>query len=137
MAGLYSTFSTSQYYDESDKPTKKQESPVVKQKTQTHKKPHTVNNGLTVGKRRSLYEEAQKVATTKSEYDHIDFRDLYRVGQMVAIQNMQGKVRTKKGRIAEIVNRDLMYVFMEDTYKDVNDNYLIDFVTSSDIITKL
>ena len=137
MAGLYSSFSTSQYYDESDKPAKKQEKPVE----QSHKKPHqpdvAPDYGLTPTKRKSLYEEAQKIVTTATEYDHIDFQSLYRVGQMVAIQDMKGNLRTAKGRVVEIVNRDLMYVGMEDSHKDVHGQWLIDFVTSSDIITKL
>jgi hypothetical protein len=132
--GLYSSFSTSQYYDE----------PVVKkpaqqaEKSTEYKKPHqTENNGLTEQKRKSLYAEAQKVASTAAVIKGPDFREIYRVGQMIRVQAPSGHVRTNKGRIVEIVDRDLMYVGMEDTYKDVNDNWLIDFVTPTDRITKL
>lgn len=134
--GLYSSFSTSQYYDDEPikKPVKTEEKPVE------YKKPHQVTNeyGLTENKRKSLYEEAQKVASTKSEYsDKVDFRDIYRVGQMIRVQAPNGKIRTNKGRVVEIVAKDLMYVGMEDAHKDVNDNWLIDFVMPSDIITKI
>jgi len=146
MGGLYTTFSTSQYYDKEEKPAVN--TTAVSQSS--FKKPHqfTVADkktnqfdatayGLTPTKRKSLYEEAQKVASTRTEYDHIDFKSMYRVGQMVSVQGMNGKIRTRKGRIVEIVNRDLMYVGMEDSHKDVNGNWLIDFVTSSDIIVRI
>jgi hypothetical protein len=137
MAGLYSTFSTSQYYDTPPKPEKSVDKPTA---NGSFKKPHQLDPkdyGLTASKRQSLYAEAQKTVSTKSEYDHIDFKSMYRVGQMVAIQSRNGHYRTRKGRIVEIVNRDLMYVGMEDSTKDAHDHWLIDFVTSSDIITKI
>jgi hypothetical protein len=132
--GLYSSFNPSQYYDT---PT-----PVVKnnvEKVETpYKKPHQVENyGLTEQKRRSLYSEAQKVASSRSVVKGPDFREIYRVGQMIAVQAPNGSLRTKKGRIVEIVDKDLMYVGMEDSYKDVNGNWLVDFVMSTDKITKL
>lgn len=135
--GLYSSFSTSQYYDEPvvKKPTTPQ---PEKQSQADYKKPHQVADyGLTEQKRRSLYEEAKKVESSKSVIKGPDFRDIYRVGQMIRVQAPNGHVRTNKGRIVEIVDRDLMYVGMEDSYKDVNDNWLVDFVTQTDKITKL
>ena len=138
--GLYSTFNTSQYYDDDSPIKKNKQSLEVEQKKdepkKEYKKPHQVEPPPVI-KKKSLYAEAQEVASTKSEYSDKDFRDLYRVGQMVSVYEKSGKIRTKQGRIVEIVDRDLMYVGMEDTYKDVNGNWLIDFVTSKDIITKL
>lgn len=135
--GLYSSFSTSQYYDEPV--VKKPTTPQSEKQSQTdYKKPHQVADyGLTEQKRRSLYEEAKKVESSKSVIKGPDFRDIYRVGQMIRVQAPNGHVRTNKGRIVEIVDRDLMYVGMEDSYKDVNDNWLVDFVTQTDKITKL
>lgn len=135
--GLYTTFSTSQYYDT---PTKPEKSVDKSTENRSFNKPHQFDPkayGLTAGKRQSLYEAAQKVATTKSEYKHIDFKAMYRIGQLVSIQSRPGHYRTKKGRIVEIVSRDLMYVGMEDSYKDAQDNWLIDFVLASDIITPI
>ena len=137
--GLYSSFSTSQYYDE---PVVKNIVPTQSEKPTDYKKPHQVienNNqyGLTEQKRRSLYEEAKKVESSHSVTKGPDFRDIYRVGQMIRVQAPNGHVRTNKGRIVEIVDRDLMYVAMENSYKDVNDNWLVDFVLHTDRITKI
>lgn len=134
--GLYSSFNPADYYDEPV--VKKSPSQQPKSQPSEYKKPHQVPDyGLTEQKRKSLYEEAQKVATSRSEIKGPDFRDIYRVGQMIAVRGPSGNIRTKKGRIVEIVDRDLMYVGMEDSYKDVNENWLVDFVTSKDIIDKL
>ena len=139
--GLYSSFNPAQYYDDPS-PAKKAQ-PTPQQETNQsqkveYKKPHSLPNyGLTEQKRKSLYEEAQKVATSRAEIKGPDFRDIYRVGQMIAVKSGNGQLRTKKGRIVEIVDRDLMYVGMEDSYKDVNDNWLVDFVTDKDIVIKL
>jgi len=134
--GLYSTFTTSQYYDT---PVVKKENKPSTTKSSEYKKPHQMpkDYGLTPQKRRSLYAEAKEAATTHSEFSNIDFNNLYRVGQMLMIQAPNGTVRTKKGRIVEIVDKDLMYVAMEDTYRDVNNFWLVDFVTPKDKITKL
>ena len=140
MAGLYTSFSTSQYYDDvSD--TKKTDIKNVQNDTNSnvYKKPHqeTQAYGLTSQKRKSLYEEAVKVATASEKYTGPDFRQIYRVGQAVAILGPNGNYRTKKGSIAEIVSNNLMYVWMEDTYKDVNNQWQVDFVTDKDHIIKL
>jgi hypothetical protein len=131
--GLYSSFNTSQYYDE---PVKSKavvdEKPVV-----SYKKPHSADYGLTEQKRKSLYAEAQHAASSRTEFGNIDFRDLYRVGQMIMVQNPNGVYRTKLGRIIEIVARDLMYVGMEDSHRDVNGAWLVDFVLPKDKITKI
>lgn len=135
--GLYSSFNPADYYDE---PVVKKATPqpTPQQPKTDYKKPHQVADyGLTEQKRRSLYEEAKKVATSRAEVVGPDFRDIYRVGQMIAVKGPNGNIRTKKGRIVEIVDRDLMYVGMEDSYKDVNENWLVDFVTSKDVIIKL
>lgn len=124
---LYSSFTTSQYYDE----------PVKAKAQETQKeyiKPHEPK--LSEEKKKSLYEEAKQIAETH-KYVGPDFREIYRVGQEVAIQGPKGNIRTRKGRIAEIVARDLMYVWMEDTYTDVNGNFMADFVTGEDIITRI
>jgi len=130
--GLYSSFDTSQYYDT---PPKKKE----QKKVTEHKNPNNnVNNYvLTPQKRKSLYEEAKYIRENASDKSKVDFREIYRIGQMVMIQKPNGEIRTRKGRIIEIVANDLMYVGMEDTYKDVNGNWLVDFVTGDSIITKL
>lgn len=124
---LYSSYNTSQYYDE----PKKQE---VKPIPQEYKKPHQQTTPISEQKRRSLYAEAQAIATSITEYKGPDFKSIYRVGQRVAIQSPNGSIRTSNGRIAEIVDKNLMYIWMEDTYKDVNGNWLVDFVTDKDII---
>jgi hypothetical protein len=129
--GLYSSFNPSDYYD--DEPKKVQ--PIKKQITQEIKKPNSPM--ISEKKRKSLYDEAMKVASSKSEYKGPDFRDIYRVGQMVAIQGPNGMFRTRKGKIAEIVAQNLMYVYMEDTYKDATDQWLADFVTDKDKIIPL
>lgn len=132
--GLYSSFNPADYYDE---PVKKKPQDQPK-RTEEFKKPNMpVDNGLTEQKRRSLYAEAQKVASSRAEIKGPDFREIYRVGQMIRVQAQNGQLRTNKGRIIEIVDKDLMYVGMEDSYKDVHDNWLIDFVTVADKITKL
>lgn len=132
--GLYSSFNPSDYYD--DEPVKKQSQP--QQSVNTKQEIKTPNApALSEKKRRSLYDEAQEVASSKTEYKGPDFRDVYRVGQRVAIQSSNGDIRTAKGRIAEIVSNNLMYVWMEDTYQDVNGQWLADFVTDKDIITPL
>lgn len=140
---LYSSFSTSDYYDDEPKNKQKkvtsQHQKHEQNKKIDYKKPHQSPNnyGLTEQKRKSLYEEAQEVASTSSEYDHIDFRSLYRVGQMIMVQRPNGNIATRKGRIVEIVAKNLMYVGMEDTHKDVHGNWLVDFVKSDDKITRL
>ena len=100
MAGLYTSFSTSQYYDDvSD--TKKADIKNVQNDTNSnvYKKPHqeTQAYGLTSQKRKSLYEEAVKVATASEKYTGPDFRQIYRVGQAVAILGPNGNYRTRKG----------------------------------------
>lgn len=137
---LYSSFSTSQYYD--NEPVKKVEKTVVEESKQTpaeYKKPHQIPNeyGLTQQKRRSLYDEAVKVASSSDSYTGPDFRQIYRVGQSVAIVGPNGNYRTQKGSIVEIVEKNLMYVYMEDSYRDVNNNWQVDFVTDKDTIIKL
>ncbi len=127
--GLYSSFSTSDYYDDTPIKKKTQTTPKVKQQENISPiKPEV---------RKSLYAEAQEVATSKSEYTGPDFREVYKVGQAVAIQGPNGNYRTTKGVIAEIVAINLMYVYMEDTYKDATDQWLVDFVTDTDTITLL
>lgn len=141
--GLYSTFSTSQYYDEP--PIKKSNISEVEKKNVDKKNKvldeHNVvssNQHNQVKRKTSLYEEAKEIASSrKSEYANIDFKTLYRVGQPVAIKDEKGVVKTAKGRVIEIVAKDLMYVAMEDTYKDVNDQWLIYFVTPKDKIYPL
>jgi hypothetical protein len=76
-------------------------------------------------------------ATASEKYTGPDFRQIYRVGQAVAILGPNGNYRTRKGSIAEIVSNNLMYVWMEDTYKDVNNQWQVDFVTDKDHIIKL
>lgn len=140
--GLYSTFSTSQYYD--DEPVVKKKVPESSGQNETtqqptnYKKPHQLpENGLTPQKRKSLYAEAQHIAASKSERGNVDFVDMYRIGQMLMVQDEKGRVRTRKGRVVEIVSKDLMYIGMEDTYKDVHGHWLVDFVTGKDKITKI
>jgi hypothetical protein len=130
--GLYSSFSTAQYYDE--EPVKKEQKPK-QPSTQEIKKPNSPM--ISEKKRKSLYDEAMKVASSESEYKGPDFRDVYRVGQKVAIQSPSGEIRTGNGRIAEIVANNLMYVWMEDTYRDVNDQWLAEFVTDKDKVIPL
>ncbi len=126
--GLYSTFSTSQYYDSP---------PVVTKAAQpTYKQPHQITK-IDNNKRKSLYEEAMKIVSSREEYKGPDYRTIYKLNQYVRIQSPQGHVRTNKGRIVEIVASNLMYIAMEDTYKDVQGNWLVDFVTGHDIITRL
>ncbi len=121
---LYSSYNSSQYYDEPIKP---------KQPEVEYKKPNEVPK-ISEQKRKSLYSEAQAIATAISEYNGPNFKLIYRVGQRVAIQSPNGSIRTTNGRIAEIVDKNLMYIWMEDTYKDVNGNWLVDFVTDQDTI---
>ena len=123
--GLYTSFDTSSYYDE---PNKKAEQ--AKQKTEITNKPKPQET------RTSLYAQAQKIKEYKEKIS-VDFRKIYRVGQKVAIQGPNGVFRTKKGVIAEIVAENLMYVYMEDTYKDSTDQWLADFVTDEDTIHTL
>ena len=129
--GLYSSFSTSQYYDDNEVIKEKK----IKETPKVIKQPNAPK--ISEKKRKSLYEEAMKIASSESEYNGVDFRDVYRVGQRVAIQSPSGEIRTSKGRIAEIVHKNLMYVWMEDTYRDVNDQWLAEFVTDKDIIIPL
>jgi len=132
--GLYSSFDTSQYYD--DEPIVKKQEPIKEKVVQQEiKKPNAP--AISETKRKSLYDEAMKVATSASEYKGQDFRDIYRVGQKVAIKSPSGDVRTGNGRIAEIVAENLMYVWMEDSYKDVNEQWMADFVTDKDTIIPL
>lgn len=123
---LYSSFNSSQYYDE---PVKK----VVEAPKQEYIKPNVVPT-ISEQKRKSLYSEAQAIATAIADYSGPNFKLIYRVGQRVAIQSPNGAIRTSNGRIAEIVDKNLMYIWMEDTYKDVNGNWLVDFVTDQDKI---
>lgn len=124
--GLYTSFDTSQYYD--DKPVKKVQQP---QQSQERTEPP---KEITPTVRKSLYAEAQAQADKKEKYKGVDFRVKYRVGQRVAIQGPNGVYRTENGSIAEIVAENLMYVYMEDTYKDSTDQWLADFVTDKDTI---
>lgn len=130
--GLYSSFDPSQYYDEPV--VKKQPQPEIN-KPQEFKKPNQPTISET--KRRSLYEEAKKVASSASEYKGPDFRNTYRVGQRVAIKAPNGTYRTANGLIAEIIDKNLMYVYMQDSYKDVNEQWMVDFVTDKDTIIPL
>lgn len=133
--GLYSSFDTSQYYD--DEPVVKK--PVQREESINNKQEIKTPNAPTISekKKRSLYEEAMEVASKESEYKGPDFREVYRVGQLVAIQSPSGEIRTKNGRIAEIVHGNLMYVWMQDSTKDVNGNWLADFVTDKDTVIPL
>ena len=129
--GLYSSFDPSQYYD--DEPVKKETK--KSQPEQEIKKPNAP--AISETKRKSLYDEAKKVASSKSDYKGPNFKDVYRVGQRVAVRGADGVVRTAKGRIAEIVEKNLMYVYMEDTFEDVNGQYVADFLTDKDTIMPL
>lgn len=131
--GLYSSFDPSQYYDEPV--VKKQQTQQAEaSKPQKYKKP---NQPIPEQKRRSLYDQAKEVATSISEYKGPDFKEVYRVGQKVAIKGPNGNFRTRNGRIAEIVAKNLMYVFMEDQYRDVNNQWIVDFVTDKDTVIPL
>lgn len=123
--GLYSSFNPSDYYDDNDKkPT------TVTPPTYT---PDRVQPpSIPMAKKQSLYEQAKEIATAPDSYTGPDFRKIYRVGQSVAIQAPNGNMRTTKGIIAEIVAENLMYVYMTDTYKDANNQWLVDFVTDKD-----
>ena len=123
---LYSSFNPEDYYDE--KPKKVETGSTNK---------HPVVQSVPTNIKKSLYDQAKEIATSVSKYTGPDFRDIYRVGQLVAIQGPNGAIRTKKGQIAEIVERNLMYVWMLDTYKDAQDQWLVDFVTDKDTIHKL
>jgi hypothetical protein len=124
--GLYTSYDNSMYYD------KKAPTQVPKQKS-TEAKVQQIKPTM----KKSLYDQAQKVATKKELYKGVDFRTKYRVGQHVAIQGPNGIYRTQQGIIAEIVAENLMYVYMEDTYKDSTDQWLADFVTDKDTIHEL
>src|SRR5574344_266570 len=106
--GLYSSFNPADYYDEPVVKKAAQPQPTPQQQPKVdYKKPHQVADyGLTEQKRRSLYEEAKKVATSRAEVVGPDFRDIYHVGQIIAVKGPNGNIRTKKGRIVEIVDRD-------------------------------
>lgn len=130
--GLYNSFNPSDYYDPSPKPPSTQ----LKHKTLANISNES-NKAVPIKQKKSLYGEAQEKEAITSKIKGPDFRDVYRVGQMVAVQSENGKLRTRKGKIIEIVDHDLMYVSMEDTYKDVHDNWMVDFVVSTDIVTKL
>lgn len=121
--GLYTSYDTSEYYDTLS--TKK-----VEQKKQDVVTPVNIPPEV----RKSLYDKSQDVIDKKKRYNGIDFRNKYRVGQRIAVQGPNGNTRTSKGVIAEIVAENLMYVAMEDSYKDVNEQWLIDFVTDKDRI---
>lgn len=133
--GLYTSFNTHDYYDDDPVIKKPDVKPTESPSKRTeYSKPHQVAETPTL--KRSLYAETKEIASTISEYDHIDFRSLYRIGQMVRVENnVTGQVRTNKGRIVEIVAKDLMYVGMEDSHKDVHDNWMVDFVTNKDNVT--
>ncbi len=121
--GLYTSYDASEYYDEKPKPQ-------VTQQIQESKPVQKIAPAV----KKSLYDRAQAVAEKKDAFNGIDFRTKYRVGQRVAIQGPNGQFRTQKGVIAEIVAENLMYVYMEDSYKDSTDQWLADFVTDKDTI---
>ena len=133
---LYTSFKSSDYYD--DEPVvKKVVKPVEKTVPSEYKKPHkTPNNSLTPEKRKSLYAQA-KAEAESPKYTGPNFKELYRIGQMIQIVGPNGEFRTKKGRICEIVDKNLMYVYMEDSHKDAQDQWLVDFVTDKDKIIKI
>lgn len=126
--GVYSNFSTSDYYDKKPQQQVQQQSTVKQTYNQPAIPEHT---------RKSLYDQAKTIAESTDKYKGPDFRKVYRVGQMVAIQGANGQVRTGKGMIAEVVAENLMYVYMTDAYRDANDQWLVDFVTDKDIVTPL
>jgi len=128
--GLYTTFNTSDYYDEPVKPRQPQKTVQQLQDAIPKVKP------IPEAQRKSLYDQAKQILSSKSQQGP-NFFDIYRVGQAVAIQDPKGHYRTKKGIIAEIVAETLMYVYMEDSYKDVTGQWLADFVTSEDKIIPL
>ncbi len=127
--GLYNSFNPSDYYDDDEKPAKV--TPVKTQRQEVTPTP------LQPEVRKSLYDQAKQIATSKSEDTGPDYRDIYRVGQAVMVQGSDVIVRTSDGIIAEIVAKNLMYVYMQDSYKDATDQWLADFVTTGDIITPL
>ena len=126
---LYSSFNPADYYDTPSKPKARADQV---QKPQIKRPEEKMQQ-----KKKSLYEQAKEIATNETEYAGPDFRDVYRVGQYVAIRAASGEIRTKRGRIAEIVAKNLMYVYMEDSHKDVNNQWLADFVTDKDKILPL
>jgi len=120
--GLYTSFSTTKYRNKPKKhiieeESKQEEAPIIKENI-----------------KKSLYAEAQKVIKETKNKPSVNFKEQYVVGQLVAIQGPNGIFRTRKGRINEIVAEDLMYVLMEDSYKDSTDEWLADFVTGVDKI---
>ncbi len=133
--GLYSSFDPSQYYDESEKKEIAQEK--INKYNERHKAPEVELPPIPEAKKASLYEESKSLLKNSKEYNGPDFRDIYNVGQAIAVTDSNDNVKTAKGRIAEIPDRNLMYVYMEDSYKDVNENYLVEFVTDKDKIFPL
>jgi len=128
--GLYTSFNPSDYYEPEYKKKETKPSKAVEQK-QTPPK-------LTESQRKSLYAEAQKVKEKiAKDKKGPNFKKKFRVGQKVAIKNNKNEIVTRNGIILEIVAEDLMYVSMLDTYKDVNDQWLVAFVTHDDTIYPL
>jgi hypothetical protein len=130
--GLYSSFNPTEYYDKTENNNVKNENNnkqnIIKVET-----PPPIPKKV----KKSLYAEAKKELEKQTTKPKVDFRKIYRVGQKVAIVNKKGELVTQKGKIAEIVAEDLLYVYMQDTYKDVNGNWLVGFVTSEDKIYPL
>ncbi len=132
--GLYSTFSTSQYYDNNDIKDKKPKKEINEEKV-TNPKIH--NTSITEEKRKSLYDEAVKYSSRKMNNQKDSYFNRFRVGQMIAVQTENGLLKTSKGRIAEIAHDSLMYVYDENSHKDVNGNYMVEYVTGKDKIFPL
>jgi hypothetical protein len=133
--GLYTSFNPANYYDEDIKQQIKEENKtkqqhIIQSKEET---PPPIPQKI----KKSLYAEAKKQLEKMKEKPKVNFKETYRVGQKVAIVDKKGNLVTQKGKIAEIVAEDLMYVYMEDTYKDVNGNWLVGFVTAEDKIYPL
>jgi len=126
--GLYTSLNFSQYYDE---PKKEVKEPINNKQYKT--KVVSINKNS----RRSLYSEAQQILKKSKKLNGVDFKKQYREGQYVVVFDINGPILTKKGRIIEIIAENLMYVEMEDTYKDVNDNYLVAFVTHENKVIPL
>jgi hypothetical protein len=124
--GLYTSFDTTMYHDKKDK----NKSVDV----DNHKNNKIESNKDNKDNKKSLYSKSKEQEKKKNI---TNFKKKYSVGQRVAIQGANGVVRTKSGIIAEIVAENLMYVYMEDTYKDATDQWLVDFVTDEDNIVVL
>jgi len=87
--------------------------------------------------KKSYYSSVKSKQEYEKKLNGKNFLKDYKVGQYIKVIDKKNELITNRGRITRISAEDLMFIEMEDTYKDVREHFLGYMVTGEDKIIPL